>query len=130
MLLVFLLITIYANALVLRRRLPVHECDATAFVLARGAPVLTRGRTFSPPLTIGYNDARVDDTGEGTAMLSHIPPCLHATITPIKITHDSALGSAVAWLDDTCRLSSKCVVYSHWDITTQQSFHVVHLPPN
>lgn len=91
------------------RRLSPYDCQAQAFIVAEGAPTLRRGRAFSD--TYGtYEDARVDSTGRGTALLAQVPECLRAEVIPIKVV-GARLGDAVEWINAQC-MARDCVVFS------------------
>ena len=103
-----------------RRRLSLDVCAHRAFVLAQGAP-LPNGKVFPPQR--GYVDARVDDSGRGTALARKMPICQRMGATSLKIVNPSALWSAVAWLERECA-QMDCVVYSAYELP-DVNFHVL-----
>lgn len=94
------------------RRLSMSECSHEAYVLASGAPLL-KGRVFPAPRT--FVDYRVDDTGEGTALVARMPGCLRPGAMSLKVTNTQGVADAIAWLEERCR-TRDCVVYTLHDL--------------
>jgi hypothetical protein len=109
-LLLILLLLVATQATALRRLSP-YLCKYRSFVLAQGAETDRRGVVFSDNFG-RYEDARIDDTGAGTALLKRMPACLQASATPVKVTAPQRLGEALAWIEAQCVGGEDCIVYS------------------
>ena len=90
------------------RRLSGHICAHQVYILAQGAPTEKPGKTFSADREKWY-DAKIDDSGVGTALLASLPECQKANAISIKVTDDSRLFEAVAYINARC-VAAECLV--------------------
>jgi len=90
------------------RRLVGHACNHAVYILAEGAPTVLPGRSFAADRQQWF-DARIDDTGIGTALLAGLPECMRANAVSIKVTDPRRLFEAVAYIDSRC-VAAQCLV--------------------